>query len=89
MNEPFSFAILRYMAANGGADQHEVVRALRPHYGDRHGFDEHHVLEFLMTGVKNGLLETCGLAVDARGELLVSFRTTDEGRATIERYLGR
>lgn len=88
MKMPLSFAILRHIIEVDSANQHEVVEALLPIYGKRHGLDDKHVLEFLMTGVKNGLLERSAFALDDKNELLVSFQATKDGRATIERYLG-
>lgn len=88
MKMPLSFAILKHIIEVGSANQHEVVEALLPIYGKRHGLDDKHVLEFLMTGVKNGLLERCECTLGDKDEMLVSFQATEDGRATIERYLG-
>jgi hypothetical protein len=84
-----NYAVLRYFLDVEQADGVEVMAALRGDYGDYKTFTHAGIAETLMTGVANGLLEEVAGVLDVEGELRVSYRATEDGRAMIGRYIGR
>lgn len=84
---PLNYAILKYMTTVDKATVSDVIEALKPEYGSFRMLNPKGVLEALMTGEQNGLLEEAGYELDANGELVISYHAHQEGIDTINSYI--
>ena len=71
---PLNFAILKYFT---------TVKE----YGDFKALKKPAVVEAIMTGEANGLLEETRYELDSKGELKVYYRAHKEGADTINTYI--
>ncbi|MCB7513598.1 hypothetical protein LI073_06210 [bacterium 210917-SL.2.15] len=78
---------MKYITTVQEASPAQVVAALKPQYGSFRALTEKSVLEALLTGVENGLLEETRHALDSRGNLEIYFRAPESGAAMINAYI--
>ncbi|MBE6035813.1 hypothetical protein [Aminipila sp.] len=84
---PLNFAILKYFTTVKEACADDVIEALRGEYGDFKALKKPAVVEAIMTGEANGLLEETRYELDSKGELKVYYRAHKEGADTINTYI--
>ena len=68
--KPLNYAILKYFTKVDKASAKDVVEALKPEYGSFRALNEKAVLEALLTGVENGLLEEAGHTLDENNNVI-------------------
>lgn len=85
--KPLNFAILKHFTKVNEACADDVIEALKPEYGDFKALKKAAVVEAIMTGEANGLLEETRFDLDAKGEVRVYYRAHEEGAATINSYI--
>lgn len=84
---PLHYAIVMHFEDGTEDDASGVVRALSGSYSGYRLLNEHDVAEALATTKENGILEEAGYGVDAKGELVVSYRMSEFGKKMVKRYL--
>ncbi len=84
---PLNFAILKYFTTVKEACADDVIEALRGEYGEFKALKKPAVVEAIMTGEANGLLEETRYELDSKGELKVYYRAHKEGADTINTYI--
>lgn len=87
MKQPLYYAILKYMTKVEEASADDVIEALKDEYGHYKAMKKPAVVEALMTGEANGLLEESRYELNKDGDLVVYFRAHEEGAATINSYI--
>lgn len=87
MKQPLYYAILKHMTKVEEASADDVIEALKGEYGHYRALKRPAVVEALMTGEANGLLEESRYEMNKGGELVVYFRAHEEGAATINSYI--
>lgn len=85
--KPLNYAILKYFTKVEKASAQDVVHALKDEYGSFRALNESAVLEALLTGVENGLLEEAGHELDEKDDLVIYFRASESGAETINAYI--
>ena len=85
--KPLNYAILKYFTTVPEASAAQVVAALQPEYGSFRALNEKAVLETLLTGVENGLLEETRHELNDNDELELYFRASKSGAETINAYI--
>ncbi len=85
--KPLNFAILKYFTTVKEACADDVINALKGEYGHFKALKKPAVIEAIMTGEANGLLEETRYDLDDKGELRVYYRAHAEGAATINNYI--
>ncbi|MDO4281421.1 MAG: hypothetical protein Q4C56_07315 [Peptococcaceae bacterium] len=85
---PLNYAILDYFTHTDRACADEIIAALAPRYGKMRGLRKAAVIDALMTAEKNGLIEEDGCDLDDGDDLRVYYKASEEGRATIRKYVG-
>lgn len=85
--KPLNYAILKYFTTVKEACADDVIEALKGEYGSFKALKKPAVIEAIMTGEANGLLEETRFDLDAGGELRVYYRAHEEGAATINSYI--
>lgn len=85
--KPLNYAILKYFTTVKEACADDVIEALKGEYGHFKALKKPAVIEAIMTGEANGLLEETRYDLDASGELRVYYRAHEEGAATINSYI--
>lgn len=85
--KPLNYAILKYFTKVEKASARDVVYALEGEYGSFRALNESAVLEALLTGVENGLLEEAGHELDEKDDLVIYFRASESGAETINAYI--
>lgn len=85
--KPLNYAILKYFTKVKEACAEDVIEALKGEYGHFKALKKPAVIEAIMTGEANGLLEETRYELNAKGELRVYYRAHEEGAATINSYI--
>lgn len=85
--KPLNYAILKYFTKVDKASAQDVIQALKGEYGSFRALNESAVLEALLTGVENGLLEEVGHELDQNDDLVIYFRASKSGADTINAYI--
>ena len=85
--KPLNYAILKYFTKVNEACADNVIEALKGEYGSFKALKKPAVIEAIMTGEANGLLEETRYDLDSKGELRVYYRAHEEGAATINNYI--
>jgi DNA-binding PadR family transcriptional regulator len=85
--KPLNYAILKYFTKVNEACADDVIEALKGEYGSFKALKKPAVIEAIMTGEANGLLEESRFDLDEKGELRVYYRAHEEGAATINTYI--
>ncbi|AQS57709.1 hypothetical protein [Desulforamulus ferrireducens] len=85
--KPLNYAILKYFTTVKEACAEDVIEALKGEYGHFKALNKPAVVEAIMTGEANGLLEETRFELDEKGELRVYYRAHEEGAATINKYI--
>lgn len=85
--KPLNYAILKHFTKVKEACADDVIEALKGEYGHFKALKKPAVIEAIMTGEANGLLEETRYDLDASGELRVYYRAHEEGAATINNYI--
>jgi DNA-binding PadR family transcriptional regulator len=85
--KPLNYAILKYFTKVDEACADDVIEALKGEYGSFKALKKPAVIEAIMTGEANGLLEESRYDLDDKGELRVYYRAHEEGAATINSYI--
>lgn len=85
--KPLNYAILKYFTTVNEACADDVIEALKGEYGSFKALKKPAVIEAIMTGEANGLLEETRFDLDEKGELRVYYRAHEEGAATINSYI--
>ncbi|HIX31986.1 MAG TPA: hypothetical protein H9682_07635 [Firmicutes bacterium] len=85
--KPLNYAILKYFTKVDKASAKDVVEALKPEYGSFRALNEKAVLEALLTGVENGLLEEAGHTLDENNNVVIYFHAPKSGVDTINSYI--
>lgn len=84
---PLNYAILKYFTTVKEACADDVIEALKGEYGSFKGLRKPAVIEAIMTGEANGLLEETRYDLDSNGELRVYYHAHKEGADTINAYI--
>lgn len=85
---PARTAVLNYLyIKEKGASVTEIMEALKPEYGHEKQFNKDLYLEHVMSLEASGLLELIDYTLDEQGELLLTYRINDDGKATVEKYV--
>ncbi len=85
--KPLNYAILKHFTKVKEACADDVIEALKKDYGHFKALKKPAVIEAIMTGEANGLLEETRYDLDQKGELRVYYRAHEEGAATINNYI--
>ena len=85
---PFNYALLKLFPDGAEVDSLNALEALEHRYSEHRQFKEVAVNEALMTAEANGLIEEVGYKLDSKQRLRVFYRATDNGKDTIETYIG-
>jgi DNA-binding PadR family transcriptional regulator len=85
--KPLNYAILKYFTKVNEACADDVIEALKGEYGSFKSLKKPAVIEAIMTGEANGLLEETRYDTDDKGELRVYYHAHEEGAATINSYI--
>ncbi len=85
--KPLNYAILKYFTKVNEACADDVIEALKGEYGNFKALKKPAVIEAIMTGEANGLLEETRYDMDEKGELRVYYHAHEEGAATINQYI--
>ena len=85
--KPLNYAILKYFTKVNEACADDVINALKGEYGSFSALKKPAVIEAIMTGEANGLLEETRYDTDEKGELRVYYHAHEEGAATINSYI--
>ena len=85
--KPLNYAILKYFTKVNEACADDVIEALKGEYGSFKALKKPAVIEAIMTGEANGLLEETRYDLDEKGELRVYYHAHEEGAATINTYI--
>ncbi|MEG6617628.1 hypothetical protein V6C27_14625 [Peptococcaceae bacterium 1198_IL3148] len=85
--KPLNYAILKHFTKVKEACADDVIEALKGEYGHYKALKKPAVLEAIMTGEANGLLQETRFELDEKGELKVYYRAHKEGAATINKYI--
>lgn len=84
---PLNYAILKYFTTVKEACADDVIEALKGEYGSFKALRKPAVIEAIMTGEANGLLEETRYDLDSKGELRVYYHAHKEGADTINTYI--
>lgn len=85
---PLYYAIIKHFE-NGTVDCAQgVATALEPEYSGYKLLTLNDVAEALATAKENGILEETSYEIDSDSQLVTSYKLTEFGKDTIERYLG-
>ncbi|WP_312648401.1 hypothetical protein [Aminipila sp.] len=84
---PLNYAILKYFTTVKEACADDVIEALKGEYGAFKSLRKPAVIEAIMTGEANGLLEEARYDLDSKGELRVYYHAHKEGADTINAYI--
>nr|WP_315025059.1 hypothetical protein [uncultured Aminipila sp.] len=84
---PLNYAILKYFTTVKEACADDVIEALKGQYGSFKSLRKPAVIEAIMTGEANGLLEETRYDLDSKGELRVYYHAHKEGADTINTYI--
>ncbi|MFD1902172.1 hypothetical protein [Enterococcus termitis] len=84
---PSRTAVLNQMYDQRELDVKKIMEELKPQYGNEKQFNEKLYLEHLMALEANGLVELTNYCLDEQEELVMSYKITDEGRSTVEKYV--
>lgn len=84
---PLNYAILKYFTTVKEACADDVIEALKGEYGSFKSLRKPAVIEAIMTGEANGLLEETRFDLDSKGELRVYYHAHKEGADTINNYI--
>ncbi|QHI71565.1 hypothetical protein [Aminipila terrae] len=84
---PLNYAILKYFTTVKEACADDVIEALKGQYGSFKALRKPAVIEAIMTGEANGLLEETRYDLDPKGELRVYYHAHKEGADTINTYI--
>ena len=84
---PLNYAILKYLTTVEDACAGDVIEALKGQYGHFKALSRPAVIEALMTAEKNALLEETRFELNPQGELDVYYRTSQNGRETINKFI--
>jgi DNA-binding PadR family transcriptional regulator len=85
--KPLNYAILKHFTKVQEACADDVIEALKGEYGSFKALKKPAVVEAIMTGEANGLLEESRFEMGSDGELRVYYRANEEGAATINSYI--
>ena len=85
--KPLNYAILKHFTKVKEACADDVIEALKGEYGSFKALKKPAVIEAIMTGEANGLLEETRFELDSKGELRVYYRANEDGAATINSYI--
>ena len=85
--KPLNYAILKHFTKVDEACADDVIEALKGEYGNFKALKKPAVIEAIMTGEANGLLEESRFDLDSKGEVRVYYRAHAEGAATINNYI--
>ena len=85
--KPLNYAILKYFTTVKEASAEQVVEALKSEYGSFRALNKKAVLETLLTGVENGLLEETRHELNDKDEVEIYFHASESGAATINAYI--
>jgi hypothetical protein len=86
---PARTAVLAHLYREEIADMRTVMAALKSQYGHEKQFSEAMYLEHLMALEANGMAELHSHELDDKGELVLNFKITDDGRSTVEKYVSK
>lgn len=86
---PLFFSMLKYFTKEVGmeASRADVQDALRAEYSGFKAFRDKDMDEALMTACSNGLIEEGRYELDDKGNLVIYYRSTEDGIATINNYI--
>lgn len=84
--EPLYYAMVRLFTDGHERSVHDVVKELKPIYGDYKMLTFKYMEEALATAKENGLLDETGYAVD-ENKLIVRYLISEFGSKMVDRYL--
>ncbi|MEI5988957.1 hypothetical protein [Enterococcus crotali] len=86
---PSRTAVLNQMYDQREIDVAQIMEELKPQYGQEKQFNEKMYLEHMMALEANGLVELTSYDLDANDKLVIYYKITDEGRATVDKYVDK
>ena len=84
---PARMAVLNYLSTVKNADVKEIMEAMRPQYGHEKQFTKGMYMDHAMSLEANGMCSLISHELDQDGELSLRFAITDDGRATVAKYV--
>ncbi|EOL43436.1 hypothetical protein [Enterococcus caccae] len=86
---PSRTAVLNQMYDQKEIDVAQIMEKLKPEYGEEKQFNEKLYLEHMMALEANGLVELAKYDLDEHDNLVIYYKITDEGRATVDKYVDK
>ncbi|ALS38409.1 DNA-binding PadR family transcriptional regulator [Enterococcus rotai] len=86
---PSRTAVLNQMYDQREIDVAQIMAELAPQYGQEKQFNEAMYLEHMMALEANGMVELATYDLDEHDKLVIYYRITDEGRATVDKYVDK
>lgn len=84
---PVRTAVLKYLFDNQDGDVNEIMKALKPKYGEEKQFTKARFIDHVMSLEANGMINEIGYGLDENGELSVRYKINDDGIHTIKKYV--
>ena len=84
---PARMAVLNYLSTVENADINEIMESMKSQYGHEKQFTKQMYLDHAMSLEANGMCSLVSHELDANGDLSLRFAITDDGRATVEKYV--
>ncbi|MDO4393528.1 MAG: hypothetical protein Q4C80_03865 [Bacillota bacterium] len=85
--KPLFFAVLKYFAAGNEACRADVQAALAADYSNFKAFKDKAMDLALMTACSNGLIDESRYELDENGNLVIYYKSSQEGIDTINSYI--
>lgn len=87
--KPLFFSMLKFFTKEVGMEacRANVQDALRKEYGSFKAFKDKDMDEALMTACSNGLIEESRYELDENNALIIYYKSTEDGIATINKYI--
>ncbi len=86
---PLFFSMLKFFTKESGIEacRADVQDALISEYGSFKAFKDKDMDEALMTACSNGLIEESRYELNVDGKLVIYYKSTEDGIATINKYI--
>lgn len=86
---PSRTAVLNELYGEKELNVDQIMTRLAPTYGQERQFNKKLFIEHIMALEANGLVELTSYEVDEKDELVCFYRMTEEGKATVEKYVDK
>lgn len=86
---PSRTAVLNQMYDQKEIDVVQIMEKLEPQYGSEKQFNEKLYLEHMMALEANGLVELTTYDLDDNDKLVIYYKITSDGIATVDKYIDK